>query len=145
MKITPMDISHKKFNTAFRGLNPQEVKDFLEEVSGALEEYLRERAGLLAEIDTMRKTLEKYHNIEETLQSTMMLAQKTSDEAISNAKREAVLIIEEARHKVSSQHEEFSKIKNEKGRFLIEYTNLLKSYLEQAQKMSENLDKVHEP
>ncbi len=42
MRITPLDIIQKEFSSVRRGLDPDEVGQFLEEVREALEEVLRE-------------------------------------------------------------------------------------------------------
>ena len=78
MDITPMDIAHKEFARGFRGFDQTQVRDFLEQVSAALEKLLSERAQLLSEIENLKGNLERYHNIEETLQNTLVLAQRTS-------------------------------------------------------------------
>lgn len=132
MNITPMDITHKKFSSALRGYNQSEVNEFLADVGLELERASQERAQLIKELDSHKKALERYHTIEETLQNTMMLAQKTSEEAVSVAKREADLIIEGARRKGDDIQREFAQVKAEKETFLVDFIALLEAQLERA-------------
>ncbi len=46
MKITPLDIRQKQFPRKLRGLDPKEVRAFLELVEGDLEELVRENMQL---------------------------------------------------------------------------------------------------
>lgn len=58
MGITPNEILEKEFKTRFRGYDPSEVQDFLEEVAAGLTEVIKEKnilkgyvAGYKAKLD----------------------------------------------------------------------------------------------
>jgi cell division initiation protein len=136
MSITPMDILHKEFTKAFRGYSPEEVRDYLEQICSSLEGMLQERAQLLSEIESLKQNLERYHSIEDTLQSTLLLAQRTSDEAINNAHKQSKLIIEETRRQNTDVEGHFAQIKAQKEQFLLEFRTLLETYLKRVSEMS---------
>lgn len=129
MDITPMDIVHKDFGTGLRGYNKEEVRGYLAEVGNTLENLLRDRAQLLSEIDTLKQNLERYHKLEENLQGTLMLAQRTSEETVANAGKKAEMIIEEARREGETIKQQMGGIRGEKERFLLEFQTLLETYL----------------
>jgi cell division initiation protein len=132
MSITPMDITHKEFARSFRGYNMREVRDYLEEVCLSLERILQDRSQLLAEIDTLKQALERYHNIEDTLQNTLLLAQRTSEEAVNNANKKAKLVMEEARLQNRDIDEHFARVRAQKDQFLLEFRTLLETYLKRV-------------
>jgi cell division initiation protein len=135
MDITPMDIAHKEFSRGFRGFNADEVRDFLEEVSAALEKLLSERTQLLQEIELLKGNLERYHNIEDTLQNTLVLAQRTSEEYINNANRQSELIVADARRKGETIQEEFARVKAQKEQYMLDFRAMLETYLKRVEEM----------
>lgn len=150
MDITPMDIAHKEFARGFRGFDQTQVRDFLEQVSAALEKLLSERAQLLSEIENLKGNLERYHNIEETLQNTLVLAQRTSEEYINNAKRQAELIVADARRKGETIQDDFARTKASKEQFLLDFRALLETHLKRVEEFQRQgrglfLDDAGEP
>jgi cell division initiation protein len=97
-KITPIDIQHKSFKKALQGYDRTEVDQFLDEVIETLEDDAQQRAALEAEIADLKERLSHFKAIEESLQNTLVLAQRTADEVKASAHKEADLIREQARH-----------------------------------------------
>lgn len=96
MALTPMDIHNKEFSKGFRGYRETEVDDFLDEVVREFESHIKQTAALQEQMEKAQEELERYRNIEDTLNRTMVVAQKTADEVRENARREAELIVREA-------------------------------------------------
>lgn len=117
MRILPIDILEKRFSRKFRGYNPREVDDFLNEVSKSMGDILVENATLKEELEKAREKLAYFEKMEETLKNAIILAQKSADETIATAHRKAELIIEEAndraREIIESVQEEKRKISQE--------------------------------
>ena len=97
MKITPIDIQHKTFKKALQGYDRTEVDQFLDEVIETLEDDAQHRAALEAEIADLRERISHFKAMEESLQKTLVLAQRTADEVKASAHKEADLIREQAR------------------------------------------------
>lgn len=96
-KITPVDIQHKTFKKALQGYDRAEVDQFLDEVIETLEDDATHRAALEAEIADLRERISHFKAMEESLQNTLLLAQRTADEVKASAHKEADLIKEQAR------------------------------------------------
>ena len=97
MKITPIDIQHKTFKKALQGYDRTEVDQFLDELIETLEDDAQHRAALEAEIADLRERISHFKAMEESLQNTLVLAQRTADEVKASAHKEADLIRAEAR------------------------------------------------
>lgn len=96
-KITIIDIQHKQFKKKMTGYDPSDVDQFLDEIIETLEDEAHQRAALEAEIGDMRERISHFKAMEESLQSTLLLAQRTADEVKAAAHKEADLIKTEAR------------------------------------------------
>jgi cell division initiation protein len=96
-KITPVDIQHKSFKKALQGYDRHEVDQFLDEVIETLEDDAHNRAALQAEIADLKERISHFKAMEESLQNTLLLAQRTADEVKASAHKEADLIREQAR------------------------------------------------
>jgi cell division initiation protein len=96
-KITPVDIQHKTFKKALQGYDRSEVDQFLDEVIETLEDDAHLRASLEADIADLKERISHFKAMEESLQNTLVLAQRTADEVKASAHKEADLIREQAR------------------------------------------------
>ncbi len=96
-KITVVDIQHKTFKKALQGYDRSEVDQFLDEIIETLEDEAQQRAALEAEIADLKERISHFKAMEESLQNTLLLAQRTADEVKASAHKEADLIRAEAR------------------------------------------------
>ena len=98
--ITPLEIENKKFSKKpLNGYNPEEVDDFLDELTGDYEKLYKQVTESQEKIDELKQSLVHYQDIENTLQSTLMMAQKASDEVQDVAQKQADQIIKEAENR----------------------------------------------
>src|SRR6202165_1454387 len=122
MKITVVDIQHKTFKKQLQGYDRTEVDQFLDEVIETLEDEAHARAALEAENGDLRERISHFKSMEESLQSTLLLAQRTADEVKAAAHKEADLIRQEARlqaqREVSSLGERVDEVRREHQRML---------------------------
>lgn len=96
-KITIVDIQHKEFKRSLQGYDRNDVNEYLDEIIETLEDEAQTRAALQGEIADMRERISHFKSMEESLQSTLLLAQRTADEVKAAAHKEADLIKQEAR------------------------------------------------
>jgi cell division initiation protein len=96
-KITIIDIQHKEFKKSLQGFDRNEVNEFLDEIIETLEDEAQTRTALQGEIGDLRERLSHFKAMEESLQSTLLLAQRTADEVKAAAHKEADLIKQQAR------------------------------------------------
>jgi len=96
MRITPMDIEQQEFTRSFRGYNEEEVDDFLDKIVKDYEELINENVRLNEEIERMQEKLKEFGEIEETLRSALLNAQKSAEDMKGRVESEAKIIIEKA-------------------------------------------------
>jgi cell division initiation protein len=102
-KITIVDIQHKTFKKKLQGYDPADVDQFLDEVIETLEDESQHRAALEAEISDLKERISHFKSMEESLQNTLLLAQRTADEVKASAHKEADLIRAEAKVSVDKE------------------------------------------
>jgi len=78
-KITPVDIQHKTFKKALQGYDRTDVDQFLDDVIEQLEDDAHQRAALQAEIADLKERISHFKAMEESLQNTLILAQRTAE------------------------------------------------------------------
>jgi len=98
MELTPLDIRNQTFSTKrFGGINPEEVKAFLETAAQAFEQMSRMRTDLVERLKIAEERVNYYKQIEKTIQDAVMTMQRSVDEVKRSADKEAELIIAEAK------------------------------------------------
>lgn len=96
--LTPLDIENKKFSKQMmNGYSVEEVDDFLDQLTVDYEKAYKESAEARTQIESMKKDLEHYRRIEDTLQNTLVMAQSTAEEVQNVARQKADQIIQEAK------------------------------------------------
>ena len=107
--LTPLDIENKRFGKQMmNGYNVNEVDDFLDELTLEYGKLYKENAELKERREELDSDVGKYKNIENTLQSTLIMAQKTADEITSVAKQQAEQIIKDAEYSAKSSVDELN-------------------------------------
>lgn len=133
MQVKPIDILNKKFAHRMRGYDTNEVDEFMKEAADAFEAVLAENVRLKERVESMGAEVNRYKNLEATLNSTLVMAQKTADDMRANAAHEAESVAREARDQVDREladaRRELEDLKNTRLRFQAELRSLLNSYL----------------
>lgn len=107
--ITPLDIENKRFSKQkIGGYNVNEVDDFLDELTLEYGKLYKENAELKTQREELDSNVGKYKNIENTLQNTLVMAQKTADEITSVAKQQAEQIIKDAEYQAKTSVDELN-------------------------------------
>jgi len=94
--LTPMDIHNKEFKHSFRGYNEDEIDEFLDRVVNDYEKLFRENDKLKEEVARLQKDADSYQEREKSINDTLLLAQKTSQEVTENARQTAADMKENA-------------------------------------------------
>lgn len=97
MKITPLDIQQQQFKLTFRGFDIHEVDAFLNLVSSEFEELIREGNRLKEELKKREQELSVYKGQEESIKAALVSIQSITENVKLNARKEAELIIAEAK------------------------------------------------
>lgn len=121
--ITPLDIQNKEFKRSFRGYDIESVETFLDEILEEYERVYKQNAELKDKVEMLSDHLRQYNTMEETLKSTLIVAQTTAEEVTVAARQKGQNIIDDAQIKASDiindAHIEVEDIK-------VEYENLKK-------------------
>jgi len=96
-KITPVDIQHKEFKKAIQGYAREEVDQFLDEVIETLEAGIDERTRLEAQVAELSEKVSHFKAMEDSLRSTLVLAQRTADELKASAHKEVDIVKQRAK------------------------------------------------
>lgn len=103
MPLTPTDVASKQFKTTFRGYSLDEVDAFLDEVESELTRLLRDNADLRAGESVAGSGQPSAgpppaaSDGHEAALRTLLLAQRTADEAVAEARAEADQLLTAAR------------------------------------------------
>jgi cell division initiation protein len=96
MGVTPLDVRQAKFSTAIRGFDRSEVTAFLQDAAEGYDQALRENERIRHEVARLETSLAQYRELEGSLKSTLLSAQKLADDMRENAAKEAARIVREA-------------------------------------------------
>jgi len=97
MRISALDIRQQQFTVRmFRGLDPQEVEAFLEDVAEDYESVVKENALLKEQLAALEERSRNITEHERTLQETLVTTHRLTEEMKQTAKREADMIVRDA-------------------------------------------------
>ncbi|HEX2505123.1 MAG TPA: DivIVA domain-containing protein [Gaiellaceae bacterium] len=99
MTLTPVEIRHVRLGRRPLGYDRRAVDDLLDRIVGSYEGAWRERADLREELERMDGELARFKELEVLLRNTLVSAERSADAIRGQARREADLILEEARAK----------------------------------------------
>lgn len=137
MELTPNEMRNHKFPSAMRGYNKAEVDAYIQAAADALEEARAQLVALTEEREALENRYNELKEMQETIKAAVLEAQKSGEEIKANAKREAELIISEAKHRRDKMiDEKYQKLSEVEARIHeLEYTrksfyNKLRSEIE---------------
>ncbi|HEY7004508.1 MAG TPA: DivIVA domain-containing protein [Gaiellaceae bacterium] len=97
MSLTPVEIRHVSIARRPVGYDRKATDDLLAEVATSFEHVWRERADLRDELEELESELARQKELEEVLRDTLVTAERMADELRAQARREADVIVAEAR------------------------------------------------
>ena len=97
MPLTPVEIRHIKLKRRPLGYERKAVDRLLADVTGSFGDVWRDRADLRDEVDRLEGELARFRELEVLLRKSLVSAERAADEVRLGARREADLILEEAR------------------------------------------------
>jgi cell division initiation protein len=121
VSLTPVEIRHVKPGRRLLGYDRPTVDRLLDDVVASFEQVWRERADLRDEIEELAAELAKQKEIEVTLRNTLLSAERMADDVRGHARREADVIVSEAR---STARDIVTSAENERERIQTEIRRL---------------------
>ncbi|HOH97113.1 MAG TPA: DivIVA domain-containing protein [Candidatus Cloacimonadota bacterium] len=156
MPLFPIDIRHQEFSGQMFGYSKKEVRLFLEQVAGELEDLQNKQERELARREQMQyevkqeavqasSAVEDLKRREELISRTLVFAEKTKADIIANARKEAENIIHEAELKakraineakqyLSVLEHQYLAMKEQKRQFLMQFRVELQSFQDRISK-----------
>lgn len=142
--IAPLDIRQQKFKVRFRGLDVQEVDEFLDRVADELNAVLIRNEKLSSDIQRLKEENKEYREREETFKRALVGSQKvleqmrenarkSADVIISNAEVKAEKMLNRAHTRLSQLHEDIAELKRQR----IQLETQIRSILEVHSKLLE--------
>ena len=127
--ITPLDIENKRFSKkTLNGYDPEEVDEFLDELTKDYTIIYKKISDSEKEVEDLTAKMEKYTQIESTLQNTLLMAQSAADEVKNAAQKQADQIIREAESSARQATNNIDIQINEKRKELEEITKQFDVY-----------------
>ena len=100
--ITPLDLRQAKLPTAMRGFDKAAVTTLLEDASANFEEALRENERLRQEVARLEGALAQFRDLEGSIKTTLVSAQKLADDIRASAQEESARIVRDAEGKAQT-------------------------------------------
>jgi len=94
--VSPLDLRQAKFNASLRGFDRTEVTTFLLEAADGYDQALRENERLRHDLVRLEASISQYRELESSLKSTLLTAQRVGDDMRETASQEAARIVREA-------------------------------------------------
>ena len=141
MELSPLEITQREFGRKWRGLDPEEVHTFLDQISEEMTRLLQQTSEQAAQIQRLEAQVKSHQEREDSLRNTLVTAQKMTEEIKANAKREADLLMKEtelraeklleaAHQKLAQVQAEIAELKRQRDLFTSKLRGLLKTHLE---------------
>ena len=97
MALSPVEIRHVRLGRGLLGYRRQATDRLLEEIVDSFEEVWRERADVQDQNERLESDIARYRDLETLLRKTLVTAERSSEELREQARREADVVLAEAR------------------------------------------------
>lgn len=155
MRLTPLDIYQKEFKKVLRGVDPDEVEDFLEKVADDYEQLIHENAALKGQVESLGTRLaaeDKREGTDEVsdVSGDIPVVAREEEEArgirenafreefssnlnklLEETEKKAKIILGKAKEEELALRKEISRLQGQRERFLLEYRELLEKHLKE--------------
>ena len=96
MALTPVEIRHITLTRSLFGYSRSVVDKLLEDIVVSFEQVWRERADLADKIERVEEDLVRYRELETLLRTTLVSAERASQDLKESARRETKVMLDEA-------------------------------------------------
>ena len=137
--LRPIDIQNKEFEKKIKGYDCDEVDDFLDLVIQDYEKLCKENQALKDRIGILTDAVERYKNIEDTMQKTLEIAKQNADELRKNAELEAQMIVSKAKLDATRLSKQIDDEHVKKHQEMLSMQNQVEAYKNRIKSMTENV------
>ncbi|MBC7230978.1 MAG: DivIVA domain-containing protein [Actinobacteria bacterium] len=137
MAISPMDIHLKEFGTVGSGgYDKEEVDAFLDVIADDLEKLINRNKQLEEAVAGMERKVAQFDEMQKTLQTALMNAQKSAGNILQEARSQAAAIIKKAQERSDRILED---LEREKSHILSSFSTIRDQIVQQIAPMRELL------
>lgn len=105
--LTPQQVKNHRFQLGSRGTyRAEEVDAFVQELTASFEEAYTQNEALLKKISLLADKVEEYRRDEDTIRSALLVAQRTADQVVREAKEKADACLAGAESRAKALEEE---------------------------------------
>jgi cell division initiation protein len=97
MALTPVEIRHIRLHKALFGYQTKQTDDLLADIVNSFEDVWRDRADLADKIEELGTELVRYRELEQLLRTTLISAERASQQMTDQTRRETESVLSEAR------------------------------------------------
>ena len=97
MALTPVEIRHIRLRKAFFGYHVRQTDELLAEVVTSFEDVWRDRADVADRVEQLEAELVRYRELEQLLRTTLISAERASQQMTDQTRRESEGVLTEAR------------------------------------------------
>ncbi len=102
MEVSPKTFREVEFREKLRGYHPEDVDQFLEQMATGVEELLERLDQALQRAARAEAQAAESGSSDETLRRTLVLAQRTADQAVQEAREQAARLVGSAEQKAQA-------------------------------------------
>lgn len=140
--LRPIDIQNKEFEKKLKGYSCDEVDDFLDVVIQDYELLFKENQSLKNKIGLLTETVDRYKQIEKTMQQSIDMAKQAAEAAKKNAETEAQAIINKAKLDASYLARQIDEEHAKRHREMLAVKNEIEQYRSRVKLLCENVIKM---
>lgn len=96
MPLSPIDVTQQTFRVSLRGYDEGEVDAFLDEVVSSMKEYDQRLRDADERVSVLEEQLQANRETEEAMRRAFVVAQRTADEIVAEARVESERVVSEA-------------------------------------------------
>jgi cell division initiation protein len=96
VSLTPVEIKHIRLERSLLGYKREFVDQVLEDVAASFEDVWRDRADLADKVEHLEHELVRFRELEALLRTTLVSAERASQELKEQARKESELVLTEA-------------------------------------------------
>jgi cell division initiation protein len=102
MSYAPVEIRHVRFGRSLFGYKRSSVDNTLAEIASSYEAVWQERMDLTDRVDELEREVARHREMEELMRTTLLTAERASQDMRDDARREAGTIVDEAHREARS-------------------------------------------
>jgi len=140
--ITAMEIRNHQFSKSIRGYNEEQVKTFIVSLTQDYESLYSENAKLREKVQNLEFELDRYRKLENTINSSLVLAQQTAEAVKKNAEKDAALMLQNSKAHINEMLMIYQEVIKRLNLFNLELKGQFISEMELLEKNMKKTDEM---